>query len=176
MKHTILLLLIAAGMAAGAQKTTPVVNQNVTVKNCDILWSRNYISGKSPEQIIATIKMEGIFATVDMIGDVVYGTINPFKVPRTKATVSWIPMWLIDPITATVQFKKTADGYNVLFKKIKIVAENYKGDVTNLPESDLLDNYALKNCEFIKAFVKQGCTDMLDDGFNKKVMDVFADD
>lgn len=163
---------MAAEMTAVAQKNVPAINSNVSIKNCDIVWSRGYSTQKTIGEIFMTIKMEGLFENVDTLPGVVYGTIMPFKVPYEKATVRWMPIWLIDPVTAVVQIRQKADGYNVLFKKIKTVAGSYKGEIAKLPEENLLNKYALKNCEFIKSFVKQGCTDMIDDGFDKKVIEI----
>jgi hypothetical protein len=79
----------------------------------------------------------------------------------------------LDPITAMIQIRQKNGGYNVIAKKIKSVSKNYTGSLNTLPESSLMSDAALKNCDFVKAFMKQGCTDILDDGFSKKISVIF---
>jgi hypothetical protein len=71
-------MCLSVGMAAGAQKATPIVNPNVSIKDCDIIWTKFFESDKTISQVLGTIKMEGLFETADTTSGVVYGYIKPF--------------------------------------------------------------------------------------------------
>lgn len=123
MKKILLLLCIATGMVAGAQKDMPkdFVNGNFKNLNNAVVWERTYETEHSFNEVAANLKMSGLLEKPDIEEPLMYGNMVPFIIDykAAGATVFGVKPYISNmKYKAYATIKKIDSLYIVTIKKI----------------------------------------------------------